>query len=341
MDKRFILKKGANPNYLATICKIGEIYPIENADNLVKTVVNGYDIVVSKDYKEGDIVVYFPVETAICEGYLSANNLYDRSEFERNSNAEEVKTLLLESEDADESKRIEIAAKVKGMCGFFGKNGRVRILKLRGQYSQGFIASVDSLVKYKSELSNVNWESIVGTQFNYIGNDEICWKYIPPIKETSHSSGNQSLYQKRMKKLKKFDRIIDGQFALHYDTKMLSEHISELTPDDIVSISVKVHGCVERNTIVDTKEFGEKTIGDIVDNKIQCSIKSYNTETGCIEYAPINAFYMVPNDGEWYEIELENGKKITITGNNPVWCPDLHCYRRVDELNGDEVLLID
>ena len=89
MDKRFILKKDANPNYLATICKIGEVFPIEGADRLVKTVINGYDIVISKDYKPGDIVVYFPVESAISEKYLSANNLYERGEFELNSNAEE------------------------------------------------------------------------------------------------------------------------------------------------------------------------------------------------------------------------------------------------------------
>ena len=34
------------------------------------------------------------------------------------------------------------------------------------------------------------------------------------------------------------------------------------------------------------------------------------------------------------------GTKLTITGNNPVWCPELNCYRRVDELNGDEKLLV-
>ena len=40
MSKRFVLAKDANPNYLATICRIGEIFPIEGADKLVKTVVN-------------------------------------------------------------------------------------------------------------------------------------------------------------------------------------------------------------------------------------------------------------------------------------------------------------
>ena len=75
MDKRFVLTAGANPNYLCTICRFREMFPIEGADRLVKTVINGYDIVISKEHKEGDSVVYFPVETSICEQYLSANNL--------------------------------------------------------------------------------------------------------------------------------------------------------------------------------------------------------------------------------------------------------------------------
>ena len=249
MDKRFVLTKDANPNYLASICRIGETFPIEGADKLVKTVVNGYDIVIGKDYKEGDIVVYFPVETAINEMYLSANNLFERSEFERNANADSVKEYLVELEKADEEndseKAEEISAKIKSMCGFFNKNGRVRILKLRGQYSQGFIAGVDSLVKYDATLKDTDWESLVGTQFNYIDDKEFCHKYIPPI--SGHRSNNnvpqgQSIWKKRMKRLKKFDKLIDGQFEFHYDTRMLNEHMHIFTPDDNVVISSKRHG---------------------------------------------------------------------------------------------------
>lgn len=240
--KRFILKEGANPNYLCTICKIGEVYPIENADKLVKTVVNGYDIIISKDYKAGDIVVYFPVESCICEKYLSNNNLYERGNFEQNSNAEAVKELIVKAEDEkNEEERNKILLQIKAMCGFFNARGRVRILKLRGQYSQGFIAGVDSLVAYDSTLADTDWESLVGTQFNYIDENEFCWKYIPPVK-TIQEHKTQSQWKHRMKALKRFDRLIEGQFIFHYDTAMLAEHIREIKPDDVVTISVKLHG---------------------------------------------------------------------------------------------------
>lgn len=84
----------ANPNYLATICQIENLYPIEGADRLMRTTINGNDMVVSKDMKIGDVVVYFPVETAICEQFLSANNLYELSEAHRNANFMEVEELI-------------------------------------------------------------------------------------------------------------------------------------------------------------------------------------------------------------------------------------------------------
>ena len=57
-----ILKKNINPNYLMSIVRIDNISPIKNSDNLVKTTINGYDIICSKDIKKGDIMVYFPCE---------------------------------------------------------------------------------------------------------------------------------------------------------------------------------------------------------------------------------------------------------------------------------------
>jgi hypothetical protein len=42
----------------------------------------------------------------------------------------------------------------------------------------------------------------------------------------------------------------------------------------------------------------------------------------------------------WYEVELEDGQKIVITGNNPVWMADLDCYRKVENLKIGDVLLV-
>lgn len=235
------LSKDHNPNYLATICRIESVVPMEKADRLVKTVINGYDMVISKDMKPGDLIVYFPCESCICQKFLSSNNLYERSEFEMNSNAEEVKKLIeLAENQEDETKKSELLQQIKSMCGFFNVKGRVRILKLRGEYSQGFIAGVDSLERMDPTLAGTDWSSLVGTQFDTINGELLCWKYV--IVHTDHHTGSQSDWKKRMRRLKRFDRLVAGQFAYHYDTTMLAEHIRELSPDDIVHITVKIHG---------------------------------------------------------------------------------------------------
>ena len=44
------------------------------------------------------------------------------------------------------------------------------------------------------------------------------------------------------KTIKRFDKLIEGQFEFHYDTKKLEEEISILKPETNVSVTVKVHG---------------------------------------------------------------------------------------------------
>ena len=238
------ISENANPNYLATICRIEELTPIVGADRLVKTVINGYDLVISKDSKVGDLVVYFPVETAIDESFLGPNNLYELSECESNSNFMEVLGIkdALKNEAVGSEKYNELLAQAKSMCGFFNKYGRVRILKLRGQYSQGFIAGVQALEIAYPELVGTNWDALVGTKFDYVGDKKVCEKFIPlNTKRESHPS-SQKHWKQSMKKLKRFDKLIPDQFVFHYDTTMLAEHMDELNPDDHITATVKVHG---------------------------------------------------------------------------------------------------
>lgn len=234
----------ANPNYLATICQIENLYPIEGADRLMRTVINGNDMVVSKDMKIGDIVVYFPVETAICEQFLSANNLYELSEAHRNANFAEVEELIKYANTAeDDYDAKQSMAMAKSMCGFFNKRGRVRMLKLRGQYSMGFVIPVESLRKAFPDLTAVYGE--IGTQFNYVGDTQFCWKYVPITNTVAnkHCNPKDGRWKKLMKRTReRFDKLIEGQFEFHYDTKKLEGEMHNIKPDQVVSVSVKVHG---------------------------------------------------------------------------------------------------
>lgn len=233
----------ANPNYLATICQIENLYPIEGADRLMRTTINGNDMVVSKDMKIGDVVVYFPVETAICEQFLSANNLYELSEAHRNANFEHVESIIKAAETTCDDVEIKHSMELaKSMCGFFNKRGRVRMLKLRGQYSMGFVIPVESLRIAFPDLTAVYGE--IGTQFNYVGDTQFCWKYVPITDAKPQREHDKSgKWKKLMRRTReRFDKLIEGQFEFHYDTKKLEGEIGNIHPDHTVSVSVKVHG---------------------------------------------------------------------------------------------------
>lgn len=114
---------------------------------------------------------------------------------------------------------------------------------------------------------------------------------------------------------------------------------------DVWFVSRKLDGCLHADTIIEFEDGTKLSIKEVVDNKVEGKIKSYNINSNKIEFKTIknwmvNLDDINENNSEWFEIELENGKKIKLTGNHRVWLPELRCWRRTDELNGDEKLLI-
>ena len=237
--------ENANVNYLAIISKISTLKPIENSDRLSMTVLNGYDIIVQNTTKVDDIVVFFPIESAICEKFLSVNNLYGIGDYEKNANAEEVKVLIDASlDDADADKAKELMQEAKSKVGFFNKHGRVTMLKLRGVYSCGFIMPIESMELVYPELVGTDWESLVGTKFDMVGDEVFCKKYIPQgnRRQRTVSDKGSRRHRKFQKRMTKFDRIIPENFSRHYETEKLNECIGDIKPEDVITISVKLHG---------------------------------------------------------------------------------------------------
>jgi len=111
-------------------------------------------------------------------------------------------------------------------------------------------------------------------------------------------------------------------------------------------ISHKIDGCVDYDTLVEFEDGKKIKIGEVVDNKIHGNIKSFNHQTNKIEYKPILNFMKNIDDindssDEWFEIELDNGNKLQITGNDTVYLPEINIYRRVDQLQGNESIYFD
>lgn len=199
--------------YCCTIVRIGEITPIENTDFLATTELNGRTIVIRKDQvKQGDVMFYASNQSALNADFLRANSLF------------EEKTL-----NADPEKK-----------GYFNKYGCVRMVKLRGILSMGYIFSLDELKNYNSEIDITaeELEALVDTDF-----DEVCGKlfvkaFVPPMPNNGHGSTGQ----RGVRKGKLFDRMVNGQITRHYDTAQLERNMHRVQPTDTVAITVKLHG---------------------------------------------------------------------------------------------------
>lgn len=110
-----------------------------------------------------------------------------------------------------------------------------------------------------------------------------------------------------------------------------------------VYVQNKFDGCVSGDTLIETKEYGYKPIKWLVDNNIECHVRSLNIKNNKKEYKLIKYHFKDKISKEkvkWYEVILESGEKLILTGNHLVFIPELLCWRRVDELNGTENLMV-
>lgn len=131
-----------------------------------------------------------------------------------------------------------IVDKAKTLCGFFNKYGRVRCITLKGENSFGFLFSPESLIKWDSSIKLEDISNYEGQEFDTINGTLFCKVFIPPVQPSKERTKSS----KREKAVEKFDRIVEGEFAFHYDTSQLEKNIKCFRPNDVVDISVKKHG---------------------------------------------------------------------------------------------------
>jgi RNA ligase (TIGR02306 family) len=112
---------------LASIQKILEVAPIENADNIKKVRINGWWVVVPKtaNYKAGDLVVYFEIDSMLPE--LDGN-----TPFQFLINKTSRKKVL----DNGETSLVHV---LRTMC-------------FRGTYSHGFVLPIDVLLHVEGNI---------------------------------------------------------------------------------------------------------------------------------------------------------------------------------------------
>ena len=210
-----------NPNYAATVVKLGSVYPLDGLDNLRGTMIYGNQVLVGKDAQEGDVGLFFGVETALSDEFLGHNNLYRKPEWG----------------NADKNAR-----------GFFDQHGRVRCIKFKGNRSEGFFIPLSSLTYLDTSYDSYLSLSVGGT-FDELDGHPICHKYVP-----KRNPGKSCPAKERQAKL--IDQILPNQFRFHPDTENLRRNIHKIDPNDVISISDKWHG----TSVVISKVLVQRTL---------------------------------------------------------------------------------
>ena len=233
--------KDFTEEYCCSVVKVGELVPVENSDRLMQTRINGESIVVNKqDVKEGDVMLYVSNECQISGWFLGANNMYRH--YTLNANMAEVEERI--KADPDFLKTDE----AKAMVGYFEDNGRVRMIKLRGCPSFGVLFKPESLEKAVPPIAGcIDFEAAVGTDFDCIECDTaITWggdKVLPFVRAyVPKRHEPQQHGQKGVSRWDRLNRMVPGQFKLHYDTAPLKKHLMDFKPQTEITVSVKMHG---------------------------------------------------------------------------------------------------
>jgi len=203
------ISKQANLNYLAHIVELSSIKLHPDANKLQVAEILNTTVITGLEAKQGDVYVYFPVESQLSGKFLKWSNAYAECGLNK-----------------------DVTQK-----GFFGSNGRVRMIKLRGLYSDGYIVPYSSFELFVAEEYGVFMSyGVIGCKFDSVCGDIFINKYIP--KTQGHGK-----VKNHEKSKPKFKRLLDHQFAFHPDTENLRNKLGDVSPFDYISITNKYHGC--------------------------------------------------------------------------------------------------
>lgn len=216
----------AHMNYLAKVVTLSNVRKHNNADRLKCVMIDGNNVIVGSHVKDGDLGIFFPLESKINHDFLHALSLFRDKELNKN----------------------------KDKTGFFEPHCRVRALKLRDERSEGFWIELDFFCQ-AFDLDQKELAKLTGTEFDLVfdarsGKEvHICTKYIPKLALKDMRLASQKKQVKKTWYGKIFNKwfskpsiLIDGQFNFHIDTPHFAKNIHRFSLEDHISITQKMHG---------------------------------------------------------------------------------------------------
>lgn len=192
--------------YTAFVTRLKNVHKHPNADRLQIGECFGNAVVVSMEYTDNQLGIYFPSDGKLSVEFAEANNLLRK----KDENGNNVGGYM------DPEKR------------------NVTAIKLRGERSDGLFLPLDSLKDF-GDVSTLT----EGTKIDVWNGHLICEKYIPKKQNRTGSvtTGNRT---------RKKHVLVAPLFTEHADTEQLAYNLGAFKAGDIVEITLKMHGTSQR-----------------------------------------------------------------------------------------------
>lgn len=192
--------------YTAFITRIKNLRLHPNADRLQMGECFGNTVIVSLDYEDNQLGIYFPSDGQVSVEFAEVNNLVRKKDENGNN-----------------------------IGGYMDPDKRnVTAIKLRGEKSDGLFLPLKSLETF-GDITTLH----EGDRIDSFNGHEICCKYIPRknIRQGRVSEGNHT----RKKKAP-----VAPLFMEHADTEQLAYNLAAFKPGDEIEITLKMHGTSQR-----------------------------------------------------------------------------------------------
>lgn len=219
--------------YTAFITRIKNVRPHPNADRLQLGECFGNTIVVSLDYEDNQLGIYFPSDGQLSVEFAEANNLLRK----KDENGNNIGGYM------DASKR------------------NVTAIKLRGEKSDGLFLPLKSLESF-GDVTTLH----EGDRIDNFNGHEICCKYIP---RRNHRNGGVSNGNRTRKKKVNIAPL----FVEHADTEQLAYNLGAFKAGDEIEITLKMHGTSQRTAYLPVFVGYKDSICRKFVNKIRMGLK--------------------------------------------------------------------
>lgn len=209
--------------YTAFITRIKNLRQHPNADRLQMGECFGNTVIVSLEYEDNQLGVYFPSDGQVSTAFAEVNNLIRKKDENGNN-----------------------------IGGYMDPDKRnITAIKLRGEKSDGLFLPLTSLETF-GDISILH----EGDRIDNFNGHEICCKYVPFKRERTAAGGAGKRIKRRAK------RSISPLFYEHIDTEQLAYNLAAFKPGDEIEITLKMHGTSQRTAHLPVFKGYKRTIWD-------------------------------------------------------------------------------